>query len=128
MRELPVFIILLFSLIYNTSFINAQNTCASAINIDMQIYGTCGDMFFTNVNFSGATTSSDLPAPTCGDFNSSTKDMWYRFIIPNGVNELAFHAFNSPTPMMAIPPFIPGSPACAPGMAVYRGSCGNLSL
>ena len=67
---------------------------------------------FTNVNFSGATTSSDLPAPTCGDFNSSTKDMWYRFIIPNGVND-QFHAFNSPTPMMAIPPFIHGSPACA---------------
>ena len=41
---------------------------------------------------------------------------------------MAFHAFDAPTAMMAVPPLIPGAPACGPGMAVYRGSCGSLTL
>ncbi|MCK9254361.1 MAG: PKD domain-containing protein [Bacteroidales bacterium] len=120
-KTLSTFIIILTLGLSNNIF--AQANCGAAEAIPLDVYGSCGDMFFTNVNFAGATTSSDLPAPTCGGFNTSTKDMWYSFTVPAGVSELAFHAFNAPPPILMM-----GPPACAPGMAVYRGSCGNLTL
>jgi gliding motility-associated-like protein len=108
--------------------VKAQDNCGAALAIPIDVYGTCGDMAFTNVDFDGAIPSVNLPAPTCGSFNAATNDMWYSFVVPAGVTEMAFHAFDAPTAMMAIPPLIPGAPACGPGMAVYRGNCGALTL
>jgi len=115
-----------FTIILTLGFFNyifAQDNCGAAVAIPLEVYGSCGDMFFTNVNFAEATTSTDAPAPTCGGFATTTEDMWYSFEVPAGVTELAFHAFNSPPPIPMM-----GPPACAPGMAVYRGTCGNLTL
>ncbi len=123
-----IFSIFLALLLIPVQIVLSQSNCANAVQLDLNVYGTCGDMFFTNVNLNGAVTSSDAPAPTCGNFNAGTRDMWYRFTVPAGVTGLAFHAFNAVPPVPAIPPFIPGSPACGPGMAVYRGSCGALTL
>ena len=119
-KILSTFIIILTLGFFNNIF--AQANCGAAVAIPLEVYGSCGDMFFTNVDFTAATTSTDAPAPTCGGFNTATEDMWYSFEVPAGVTELAFHAFNSPVPLPMV------SPACAPGMAVYRGTCGNLTL
>ncbi|HNQ68302.1 MAG TPA: PKD domain-containing protein [Bacteroidales bacterium] len=127
MRNFVSAIIILLIISFSNS-VYSQSNCANAVNIPLDVYGSCGDMFFTNVDFDGAVTSSDLPAPTCGSFGGTTNDMWYTFQVPTGVTELAFHAFNAVTPMMAIPPLIPGAPACGPGMAIYRGTCGSLTL
>ena len=127
MRKLISGLIFLSFLVTSGSLF-AQADCASAVDIPIEVYGPCGDMAFTNVDFDGAVPSTDASAPTCGSFSGATNDMWYRFTVPAGVTEMAFHAFNAPTPMMAIPPLIPGSPACGPGMAIYTGSCGSLTL
>ena len=118
-------LIICFAGFINSTF--AQADCASAVDIPIDVYGTCGDMAFTNVDLDGAVPSSDGPAPTCGSFNAATNDMWYTFTVPAGVTEMAFHAFNAPTPMFAIPP-MDEILACGPGMAVYTGSCGSLTL
>ena len=98
--------------------------CSTSIYLPFSNYSSCGEMAFTNVDFTIATTSFTNPVPSCGDYISgNTKDLWYRFIVPTGVNSLALHAFNSPPPILD-----QGPPACAPGMAVYRGTCGNLTL
>jgi gliding motility-associated-like protein len=120
-----------FLLILLTGFsytAKSQANCAAAVAVPIDVYGTCGDMAFTNVDFNGAVPSTNTPSPTCGSFNAATNDMWYSFTVPAGVTQMAFHAFDAPTPMMAVPPLIPGAPACGPGMAVYRGTCGALSL
>lgn len=127
MRKLISGLIFLSFLIISGNILS-QDNCANAVDIPIEVYGTCGDMAFTNVDFDGAVPSTDAPAPTCGSFSGATNDMWYRFTVPAGVTEMAFHAFNAPTPIMAIPPLIPGSPACGPGMAIYTGSCGSLTL
>ncbi|MDD2199271.1 MAG: hypothetical protein PHE08_06060, partial [Bacteroidales bacterium] len=108
--------------------IYAQNDCATAVNIPFDVYATCGDMAFTDIDLEGASPSSGTPTPSCGNFGASTNDVWYSFVVPAGTTELAFHAFNAPTPMPAFPPLIPGSPAMSLSMAVYSGSCGNLDL
>lgn len=115
--------IFLILFLLTTSMIKAQNNCASAVNIPIEVYGTCGDMAFTNVDFNGAVPSADAPAPTCGNFSAATKDMWYSFTVPSGVTQMAFHAFNAPPPIIML-----GPPACGPGMAVYTGTCGSLNL
>jgi gliding motility-associated-like protein len=120
--------ILLIGLIgfFNSTY--SQDDCATAVDVPIDVYGTCGDMAFTNVNLDGAVPSADAPAPTCGSFGAATNDMWYTFTVPTGITEMAFHAFDAPSAMMAMPPLLPGAPACGPGMAVYRGDCGSLTL
>ncbi len=108
--------------------LKGQANCGAATAIPIDVYGTCGDMAFTNVDFDGAVPSVNLPAPTCGSFNAATNDMWYSFVVPVGVTEMAFHAFDAPPASPAFPPLLPGAPACGPGMAVYRGNCGALTL
>lgn len=121
-------VILFLIITFSNTRVYSQSNCANAVPLNLQVYGSCGDMFFTNVDLEGAVTSSDVPAPSCGNFSASTKDMWYRFTVPAGVTQLAFHAFNAVPPMLAMPPLMPGQPACGPGMAVYRGTCGALTL
>jgi len=78
-------------------------------------------MALENVDLGAATASSQTPNPTCGGYSSSSKDMWYRVVVPAGINSLAFHAFNSNvTPMFS---------SSQPELAVYRGSnCTSLTL
>lgn len=115
-----LFIISILAII--STNISAQSNCADAQHIPIETYATCGDMAFENVLLEGATPSGDMPMPNCGNFNANTNDMWYSFTVPSGVTEMAFHAFNAPTPL----PFF-GPPAHSPGMAIYTGTCGNLT-
>ena len=85
-------------------------------------YSTCGLIAITNVDLNGALPSSDLPAPVCGNYDVSTNDLWYYITVPDGVSELAFHAFNAPVPME--PSYLHHKPA----MAVYSGECNDLML
>lgn len=127
MRKLIFSILLLcFAGLLNYTF--GQDDCASAVDIPIDVYGTCGDMAFTNVDLDGAVPSADAPAPACGSFGAGTNDMWYSFTVPAGVTEMSFHAFDAPTAMIAVPPLLPGAPACGPGMAIYSGNCGALTL
>ncbi|PLX09072.1 MAG: hypothetical protein C0596_04530 [Marinilabiliales bacterium] len=128
MRKLFSGIILILGILLSPIISFSQADCSTAVDIPIEGYGSCGEMAFTNVDFDGAAPSSDTPAPTCGSFSGTTNDMWYTFTVPAGITEMAFHAFNAPTPMFAMPPLLDEIPACGPGMAVYTGSCGSLTL
>lgn len=57
---------------------------------------------------SGACTTRGIPTPGCGAFNTSTRDVWYRFTAPaNGIVELRVNG-NTST-----------NPAFNPAMALY---------
>ncbi|MEA3447391.1 MAG: hypothetical protein U9Q98_02925, partial [Bacteroidota bacterium] len=103
--------------------LNAQDECSNAPNIPIEQYSTCGEMALESIDLETATPSSTTPVPSCGGFSSgATNDLWYSFVVPAGINTMAFHAFNSDY----LPMFGNGSPAC---MAVYRGSnCSSLEL
>jgi gliding motility-associated-like protein len=114
-----IFLVILFGF-FNSIY--AQNTCATAVNIPVEMYSTCGLMALQNVDLNSATASTEAPNPTCGNFSTSTKDLWYKFTVPAGVNTMSFHAFNS---NLTTPLFNNSEPA----MAIYRGNdCSTLTL
>ncbi|MDY0161564.1 MAG: hypothetical protein RBR64_09500, partial [Bacteroidales bacterium] len=102
-------------------FTLAQDECTNAVHLNFQNYSTCGDMVLQSISLNGATNSSTTPLPPCGSFSGTTKDVWYKFNVPAGINTLSFHAFNS----NYIPMFMSSS---EPAMAIYRGDCNNLTL
>ncbi|NLA24428.1 MAG: gliding motility-associated C-terminal domain-containing protein [Bacteroidales bacterium] len=117
-------LILGFCLMFYTFFVFSQTDCNNATHLTFGDYSTCGHLTLESINLGNASVSSTTPSPSCGSFNSSTKDLWYSITVPSGVNTLAFHMFNSSLMPM---PFIGGT--SKPGMAVYRGTdCNNLVL
>ncbi|MEA1874804.1 MAG: hypothetical protein U9N51_10320, partial [Bacteroidota bacterium] len=121
-RKLTI-VILFSSFIGGMNFSYAQDECTNAPDIPIELYSTCGEMALESIDLGTATPSSTTPVPSCGGFSSgSTNDLWYSFVVPAGINTMAFHAFNSDY----TPAFENGSPAC---MAVYRGSnCSSLEM
>jgi len=100
----------------------AQDECSNAVNMPFDNYSTCGQMTLQTINLGSGTHSSTTPAPTCGSFGATTRDLWYTMVVPTGVNTLAFHAFNSSNT-------VPFPNASAPAMAIYRGTnCNSLIL
>nr|MDA3909789.1 hypothetical protein [Bacteroidales bacterium] len=116
------FVILFSSFIGGMNFSYAQDECTNAPNIPIELYSTCGEMALQSLDLGDASPSTTAPAPTCASFNSgSTNDSWYSFMVPSGVNEMAFHAFNSD--------YVPMLGSSKPGLAVYRGTtCSDLTL
>jgi hypothetical protein len=115
---------LLFSIIFISFLLNsfAQQDCSNAIEIQFEEYSTCGQIAITSTDLTDAISSTDLPSPTCGNYDVSTNDLWYSIIVPAGVNELAFHVFNASLIFdSAIIPF-------KPGLAIYSGSPDSLIL
>lgn len=104
------------------NFSYSQQNCANALEITFDDYSTCGQIAITNANLTGAVPSIDLPSPECGNFDASTNDLWYYITVPDGVTELAFHVINAPTPMPL------DEYHHQPGLAIYSGECGNLTL
>ena len=100
----------------------SQQNCANALEITFDDYSTCGQIAITNANLTDAVPSIDLPSPECGNFDASTNDLWYFITVPDGVTELAFHVMNAPTPMPL------DEYHHQPGLAIYSGECGNLTL
>jgi len=115
--------ILLFIFSFSSILITAQNDCSSAVNLDVEMYSTCGQMALQSIDLSTASASTTTPDPTCGSFtNGSTNDLWYTFQVPTGINTMAFHAFNSSNT-------VPFPNTSKPAMAIYRGSdCNSLTL
>jgi hypothetical protein len=117
---------LLFSLVgtlflFNIS-LKSQNTCETAVAIPVEMYSTCGLMALQNVDLNSAASSSTAPAPTCGGFSATTKDMWYTIQVPAATTTMAFHAFNSNLTITLMN-------NSEPAIAVYRGNnCGGLTL
>ncbi len=70
---------------------------------------TCTYQTFTNEN---ATSTAGVPAPGCANYQGG--DVWFRAVVPAGTNSLIFDTQT-------------GQITDA-GMAIYRGSCGNLTL
>ena len=120
MRKL-ISIILLLGLIGVLNSAYSQNNCATAVDIPVENYSTCGDMAMESIDFATATPSSTAPAPTCGNFSGTTNDLWYSYTVPAGVTEMSFHMFNSTN-------IIPFPNSSAPAMAIYRGNCAALVL
>lgn len=100
----------------------SQENCSNAIEMQFEEYSTCGQIAIINTDLTGAVTSTDLPFPTCGNFDDTTNDLWYHITVPDGVNELAFHVFNAP--VIWSPELLNHKP----GLALYSGSPENLSL
>ncbi|MDD2635885.1 MAG: T9SS type A sorting domain-containing protein [Bacteroidales bacterium] len=100
----------------------AQENCTNAVKIEFDEYSTCGQIAITNTDLTGAVPSTDLPYPTCGNFDGSTNDLWYYITVPEGVSELAFHVFNAPL-IIDIDILIH-----KPSLAIYSGSPEDLSL
>jgi len=115
-------IIILILFIGFTSFLFSQETCSNAIEITFEEYSTCGQIAIINTDLTDAVPSTDLPMPECGNFDASTNDLWYYITVPDGVTELAFHIMNAPTPMPT------DEYHHQPGLAIYSGECGSLSL
>jgi len=114
------FVTIALLLLFNL-FSFSQQSCAEAVEITFEDYSTCGQIAITNVNLETAVPSTDLPSPTCGNFDATKNDLWYYITVPNGVNELAFHAFNAPVPSAL-------DSHHKPAMAIYSGDCGSLVL
>ncbi len=100
----------------------SQENCSNAIEMQFEEYSTCGQIAIINTDLSGAVPSTDLPFPTCGNFDDTTNDLWYHITVPDGVNELAFHVFNAP--VIWSPELLNHKP----GLALYSGLPENLSL
>jgi hypothetical protein len=123
MKNNILFFLFTFSfLLIGTIILKSQNTCATALDVPVENYSTCGLMALQNVDLTVASASTQAPNPTCGNFSASTKDMWYTITVPTSVNTLAFHAFNSNYAAS----FFGNS---EPALAVYRGTdCASLVL
>lgn len=67
-------------------------------------------------NASG-TLSTETPSPACGFPSSPVKDVWFSVVIPSNVGRMMFETTAAT-----------GSALLDTGIAVYRGSCGSLTL
>ncbi|MBP7075600.1 MAG: T9SS type A sorting domain-containing protein [Bacteroidales bacterium] len=114
---------ILLMLLFVCSFysILAQQSCSEAVEISFLEYSTCGQIAITSADLADAAPSEDYPSPECGNFSTTTNDLWYKIVTPLDVNELAFHVIN---PGMLSDPYVFFRPA----LAVYSGLPGNLEL
>jgi hypothetical protein len=109
--------------------------CTDAIDISPSSTPGCGgsprtvgnglaniDLDFRNGGPAGPSTSSNFgaPAPTCGNFGSGRRDVWFRATIPAGRTGLDIEFENN----SGCGTFCNTDIA----YAVYGGSCGNLTL
>ncbi|MFT3981552.1 MAG: gliding motility-associated C-terminal domain-containing protein [Ferruginibacter sp.] len=84
-----------------------DNPCtATLITVDPN--GGCNYQQYTN---EGATASAGVPAPGCASYNGA--DVWFKVVVPCSGNL----TFNTNTGVVT-----------DGGMAIYRGSCGSLTL
>jgi len=78
-------------------------------SIELTASETCTYQNFTNEN---ATGSVGVPAPGCASYQGG--DVWFRVVVPTGTNALIF---DTQTGQIT-----------DGGMAIYRGTCDNLTL
>jgi gliding motility-associated-like protein len=111
----------LILMLFISSTLVAQDECANAVNIPVLNYSTCGDMALETIDLGTGSHSTTTPLPTCANYGATTNDLWYSFTVPAGVTTMAFHMFNTShvTPLLNY---------SLPGMAIYRGTCGSLTL
>ncbi|MCS6904971.1 MAG: fibronectin type III domain-containing protein [Bacteroidia bacterium] len=97
--------------------------CAEATEVIVNEYEGCNADIY-DINLNGATTSSELPRPTCGGFTTSTRVRWVKFTVPSNVNKLSLSISRVLTNPLDI-----SQQAWAMNMAIYRGiNCNSLSL
>ncbi|MCC3160623.1 fibronectin type III domain-containing protein [Hymenobacter sp. 15J16-1T3B] len=92
----------------------ANDECAGATPITSIGISTCGAAVPGTIT--AATSSTGAPAPGCAGFQATTLDVWYSLTVPANGNiqvETGPGATNSMTDT---------------GLALYSGSCGNLTL
>ncbi|MDO7876903.1 T9SS type A sorting domain-containing protein [Hymenobacter sp. ASUV-10] len=90
-----------------------NDDCAGAIDVPVQANGMCGAL--TVGDNTGAGASAGVPVPGCGQYVGG--DIWFKVTVP---------ASGSVTVQTVAP--ASGSPINDTGLAVYSGSCANLSL
>jgi len=90
----------------------ANDDCVTAQALPaLTITGGCTNVTGTNV---GATSTPNIPAPGCANYVGS--DVWYSFVVPaNGAITVQTDS-------------VGGSAITDTGMAIYSGTCGNLTL
>jgi hypothetical protein len=90
----------------------ANDNCTAAQAFPTLVTGAgCNYVTGTNV---GATDTPNVPVPGCASYNGG--DVWYSFTVPaNGVITVQTDS-------------VSGSPIADTGLALYSGTCGNLTL
>ncbi|MBO0357047.1 fibronectin type III domain-containing protein [Hymenobacter sp. BT186] len=91
-----------------------NDDCVTATALPTLVAGAgCNYVTATNV---GATDTQNVPAPGCASYNGG--DVWYSFVVPAGGGGIITVQTDS----------ISGSPVTDTGLALYSGTCGNLTL
>ncbi len=79
------FIFIIFAIINLKTIAQPSNDePCGAITLNITNSETCTNP--TLISWTGATTSSVFPIPTCGFLGNNKKDVWYKFVAPNSTN------------------------------------------
>ncbi|MFD2721648.1 fibronectin type III domain-containing protein [Hymenobacter monticola] len=92
----------------------ANDNCAGALTLPVNVGTTCTSQ--TTTDNTSATTSTGAPAPGCAG-NNQSRDVWFQMTVP---------ATGTVTVRTVIPST--GTDVGDTGMAIYSGTCSNLSL
>ncbi len=90
----------------------SNDTCAGAITLPLDT--TCNNVVANNSD----ATDSGVGDPGCANYQGG--DIWYTFTIPSNFTFNQYIILKTSN--------VPGSSVLDTGMALYTGSCGNLSL
>ncbi|MBF9142163.1 fibronectin type III domain-containing protein [Hymenobacter properus] len=92
----------------------ANDDCAGALTLPVQVGTTCTSQ--TTTDNTTATASTGAPAPGCAG-NTQSRDVWFQVTVP---------ATGTLTVRTVVP--TTGTDVGDTGMAIYSGTCSNLSL